>query len=206
MSDSTVQQDMIEWLTVAIIRANRRPDLCTVENVEKIRKIADQMKADKPAVMNVPTPAEAEESPKPASPLAAAAQAKALAARIKAAKAEKAASIPDTEPETDKRQAFFNSMIGELEGHEDYLTVTCIPERTKAGKEVYSLAWQWGEGKHQRQFVYLFDRPAEALGAWLLTGPEIAGCLYLNKNGYVAVRQADFLTYCTNDRDATFNE
>ena len=97
-------------------------------------------------------------------------------------------------------------MIGELEGHEDYLTVTCIPERTKAGKEVYSLAWRWGEGKHQSQFVYLFDRPAEALGAWLLTGPEIAGCLYLNKNGYVAVRQADFLTYCTNDRDATFNE
>jgi hypothetical protein len=205
MNDSTVQQDMIEWLTVAIIRANRRPDLCTVENVEKIRKIADQMKADKPAVMNVPTRAEAEESPKPASPLAAAAQAKALAAKIKAAKAEKAA-IPDAEPETDKRQAFFNSMIAELEAHDDYLTVTCIPERTKAGKEVYSLAWRWGEGKHQSQFVYLFDKPAEALGAWLLTGPEIAGCLYLNKNGYVAVRQADFLTYCTNDRDATFNE
>lgn len=200
-----ISRELIEWATVIIIRANRRDDLCTTAQVEKVRAIANQLQADKPAVMNVPTPAEADESPKPASPLAAAAQAKALAAKIKAAKAEKAA-IPDAEPETDKRQAFFNSMIAELEAHTDYLTVTCIPERTKAGKEVYSLAWRWGEGKHQSQFVYLFDRPVEALGAWLLTGPEIAGCLYLNKNGYVAVRQADFLTYCTNDRDATFNE
>lgn len=198
-----ISRELIEWATVIIIRANRRDDLCTTAQVEKVRAIANQLQADKP---HVPTVSEAEESPKPASPLAAAAQAKALAAKNKAAKAEKAASIPDAEPETDKRQAFFNSMIGELEAHDDYLTVTCIPERTKAGKEVYSLAWRWGDGKHQSQFVYLFDKPAEALGAWLLTGPEIAGCLYLNKNGYVAVRQADFLTYCTNDRDATWNE
>ena len=206
MNDSTLQQEVIEWASVVIIRANRRGDLCTQAQIDKLKALANQLQADKPHVLTVPTVSEAEESPKPASPLAAAAQAKALAAKIKAAKAEKAASIPDAEPETDKRQSFFNSMIGELEAHTDYLTVTCIPERTKAGKEVYSLAWRWGDGKHQSQFVYLFDKPAEALGAWLLTGPEIAGCLYLNKNGYVAVRQADFLTYCTNDRDATFNE
>lgn len=198
-----IQQQVIEWATVIIIRANRRADLCTDAQVEKIRAVANQLQADKPLA---PTLAESETTPKPISPLAAAAQAKALAEKIKAAKAERAASIPDAEPETDKRKAFFNSMIGELEAHTDYLTVTCIPERTKAGKEVYSLAWRWGDGKHQSQFVYLFDKPAEALGAWLLTGPEIAECLYLNKNGYVAVRQADFLTYCTNDRDATFNE
>ena len=180
MNDSTVQQEVIEWASVVIIRANRRGDLCTQAQIDKLKALANQLQADKPAVTIVPTVSEAEESPRPASPLAAAAQAKALAAKIKAAKAEKAASIPDAEPETDKRQAFFNSMIAELEAHDDYLTVTCIPERTKAGKDVYSLAWQWGEGKHQRQFVYLFDRPAEALGAWLLTGPEIARCLYLN--------------------------
>ena len=200
--------EFVELIGVVLIRANSRPEKVTAGMLDTLNALAGELVSGdegKPVTPKSQQPP----SDGATSPAQAAKAAKELAQRIREAKAKKAAeSKPDIpEPETESnRETFFRSMVTELEAHTDYLLVTVIPATSKNGRNVYSCAWRWGEGKHQSQFCYLFDKPDEALGGWYITGPELVTCLYLNKSGYVAIREKDLIAFCTNERDATFSE